>query len=186
MRKIVAMFTNFRHWCLSWARTIQSTACQKVFFNSNFTIVPRLSLGIQKGLLFCHTSDRKFVSICNLIHTSHTPSCRMLLDCTMLIGLLFAEEFKLWSQSLCNIYSIVFPTHTLVQTFCLALAVQRERMGKGSTVSWWIVNDFLNGETCMYSIIYDTWSCYVRTCLPAWRVLWLRMRETPYHVEGSW
>jgi hypothetical protein len=124
-RRFITVFTSALHWSPSWARSIQSISLRSTLIFST-----HLRLGLPSGLLPSgfHTNILYAFLFSPIRATFHAH--RLLVDLIILIML--AEEYKLWSFLQPPVTSSLFGPNMLLNTLA------------SNTLSWTLLQSNLN------------------------------------------
>jgi hypothetical protein len=109
------MFTRALHWSLSWARSIQSIPHHPNSATSLLILSSHLCPGLPCGL---YPSGFPTKIIYEFLLSPIRATCPVHLDLIILI--IFGEEYKLWSSSLCSFSNLLSLHPSSVQIFSSA------------------------------------------------------------------
>jgi hypothetical protein len=113
-RRFITVFTGARHLSLSSTRLIQSTPSH-VYRKIHFNIAYHPRRGLPSGLFRSGFPTRiVYAFIISPIRVT-CPAHPVLLD---LIILIFSEEYKLWSSSLCSFLQLPVTSLNVLLTSC--------------------------------------------------------------------
>jgi hypothetical protein len=99
-RRFITVFTRAPHWSLFWDRWMKSIPSHPISLISILILSSYLRIGLPSGIFSFDFNTKNHIGIPLLSMRATCPSHRILLDFIILI--IFGEEYKLWSSSLCN------------------------------------------------------------------------------------
>jgi hypothetical protein len=100
--KLITVLTRALHWSLFWARSIQSIPSHLISLRSILILSIHLRLGLPSGLYPSGFPPNTLYAFIVFHIRATNPAHLILLD--LIIIIIFGEEYKSWSSSVCSFF----------------------------------------------------------------------------------